>query len=102
MSEFKRPNQKLIFVLRALTRKLEEINARAWHLSKDSKDTCGTIANDLPDCSDETLIKHIEMRVSQIEERKRYIAGLHGGEEGHSRACEFRADELYHKYCGKR
>ena len=102
MSEFKRPNQKLIFVLKALTRKLEEINTQAWRLSKDSKDTCGTIANELPDYSDETLIKHIEMRANQIEERKRYIAGLSGGADAHCIAANNQADELYRKYCCSR
>lgn len=96
-------NKKLVAILGSVTRELESINSQAGHLSKDPKDTCGVIDPfAFKDWSDEGLIKQIEMRVGQIEERKRYIAGLHGGEEGHSRACEFRADELYHKYCGKR
>lgn len=97
-----RTNQKLIFILKALTRKLEEVNALAWSISKDPKDTCGAIdMSAISDYSDEGLIKEIEIRANQIEERKRYIAGLHGGADGHCRAANSQADELYQKYCGK-
>ncbi len=95
-------NPKLKSILNSIVRELERINSNAWYLSKDAKDTCGVITTTLPDWSDESLIAEIEMRTLQIEERKRYIAGLHGGAEGHQRACEIRADELYHKYCGRR
>lgn len=95
-------NMKLWRILGCVVRELESINSQAWYLSQDPKDTCGSIGYAIPDYTDGTLIKEIEMRVGQIEERKRYIAGLHGGEQGHRRACDFRADELYQKYCGKR
>lgn len=97
-----RSNPKLIFVLKALTRKLEELNTLAWSISKDGKDACGAIdMSAIEDYSDEGLIKEIEIRANQIEERKRYIAGLHGGADGHCRAANRQADELYQKYCGK-
>lgn len=95
-------NMKLWSILGSIVRELEKINATAWYLSKDPKDTCGVICCAIPDYTDATLIKEIEMRVGQIEERKRYIAGLQNGEAGHAFACEQRADELYQKYCGKR
>lgn len=96
-------NPKLKRVLFSVVTELEKISAIAWYISKDAKDTCGAICpSSIEDWSDEALIVEIERRTLQIEERKRYIAGLHGGAEGHQRAAEHRADELYQKYCGKR
>ena len=96
-------NQKLVTVLRAVTQELEKINSIAWYVSKDAKDTCGCIDPfAIPDWSDEGLIKEIERRECQINERKRYIAGLHGGADGHSRAASAQADAIYQRYCGKK
>ncbi|QZE57240.1 hypothetical protein MPK71_gp031 [Erwinia phage pEa_SNUABM_1] len=95
-------NMKLWSILCSLTRELERINTEAWGLSKDPKDTCGAIGIALPDYNEPTLIKEIEMRATQIEKRKRYIAGIQHGDAAYTLACEQRADELYQKYCGKR
>ncbi|WAK44437.1 hypothetical protein [Erwinia phage vB_Ea_2910A] len=96
-------NPKLKRVLFSIVRELEKISAVAWYVSKDEKDACGVICpSSIPDWSDEALIVEIERRTLQIEERKRYIAGLHGGAESHQRAAEYRADELYQKYCSKK
>ena len=95
-------NPKLKRVLYSVVSELEKISSIAWYTSKDAKDACGVIdPSAIPDWSDEALIVEIERRTLQIEERKRYIAGLHGGADGHRRAAEHRADELYQKYCGK-
>lgn len=95
-------NPKLKRILFSIVKELEKINSLAWYVSEDAKDTCGAICpSTIPDWSDEGLIVEIERRTLQIEERKRYIAGLHGGADGHRRAAEVRADELYQKYCGK-
>lgn len=96
-------NPKLKRVLASIVQELGRINVVAWDISKDPKDACGPIcASSIPDWSDEALIREIERRTLQIEKRKRYIAGLHGGADGHQRAAEHRADELYQKYCGQR
>lgn len=95
-------NKKLWSILNSVVRELEKISSQAWYLSQDEKDTCGAIGHAFADYSDESLIKQIEMRASQIEERKRYIAGLHGGAEGHCRVTEMQADAIYQRYCGKR
>lgn len=95
-------NQKLYRIMISLMKELERINSQAWYLSKDDKDTCGLIGLALADYSDESLIREIEMRANQIEERKRYIAGLHGGTDGHRRATDAQADAIYQRYCGKK
>ncbi|QZE59269.1 hypothetical protein MPK66_gp025 [Erwinia phage pEa_SNUABM_2] len=95
-------NQKLVTILRAVTKELEKINSTAWYLSGESKDTCGVIDPfAIPDWSDEGLIKEIERRELQINERKRYIAGLNGGADGHRRTTDTQADAIYQRYCGK-
>ena len=96
-------NQRLVTILAAVTKKLELLCITAWDVSKDGNDTCGVIDPfAISDWSDEGLIKEIERRECQINERTRYIAGLHGGADGHRRATDAQADAIYQRYCGKR
>lgn len=95
-------NLKLYRIMTSLMRELEKISSQAWYLSGEEKDTCGTIGLAIADYSDESLIRQIEMRANQIEERKRYIAGLNGGAASHQRVAEAQADAIYQRYCGKR
>lgn len=93
-------NKKLVTILGAVTRELEKLQSIAWYTSKNDKDVWGVIdPYAIPDWSDEGLIKEIERRESQINERKRYIASLHGGADGHRRAADAQADAIYKRHC---
>lgn len=92
-------NLKLYRTMLSVTQELEKVNRIAWSLSGKPEDICGVIGLSIPDYTDETLIKEIELRCSQIEERRRYIAGLQNGEAGRTMATEHYATQLYQRYC---
>lgn len=92
-------NLKLYRTMLSTMRELEKVNRIAWSLSGKPEDICGVIGLSIPDYSDETLIKEIEMRCNQISECKRYIAELRGGPNARQLTTENQADLLYRRYC---